>query len=288
MTPSSNAIRPLYWSVRRELWENRSIYLAPLSMAAVVMFACFVGAMTAPHRMRAIVGLSAEKQHVSMNMPFTFSAGMMIITASVVAAFYCIDALYSERRDRSILFWKSLPVPDRTALIAKLSIPAVVLPAIAYSSILVIHFVTYMLYTMMLAGNGSGLALLWSHVHYAQLTVAVLYGIIALALWLAPVYAWFLLVSAWARRTPILWAVLPFFALGVFEHVAFSTSFVFGFIEYRITGWYRRSYIPKMTEPLDALDPAGFLTTPGLWLGLAFAAIFIAAAIRLRHDREPI
>jgi predicted outer membrane lipoprotein len=39
---------------------------------------------------------------------------------------------------------------------------------------------------------------------------------------------------------------------------------------------------------LQSLDPIGFLTSLGLWLGLAFAAACVAGAVWLRRRREPI
>src|SRR5258706_16449314 len=102
-----SATRPLYWSIRRELWENRFIYIAPLAVGAVTLFAFSISAILGiwesalrldPHRAEAIV------------MPYDMAAGLMMLTSILVSVFYCLDALHGERRDRSILFWKSLPV----------------------------------------------------------------------------------------------------------------------------------------------------------------------------------
>src|SRR5262245_30973929 len=105
-----SATQPLYWSVRRELWENRAIYLAPLAAAALFLLGFLVSLIHLPSRMRAAAGLDLAKQHEAIAMPYNIAAGLLMATAMVVGAFYCLDALYGERRDRSILFWKSLPV----------------------------------------------------------------------------------------------------------------------------------------------------------------------------------
>ena len=56
-----------------------------------------------------------------------------MLTAFLVGVFYCLDALHGERRDRSILFWKSLPVSDLTTVLAKASVPCRVLPPRAFA-----------------------------------------------------------------------------------------------------------------------------------------------------------
>jgi len=121
------ATRALYWSVRRELWENRSIYLAPLAVAAVALFAfslsSIAGIWEKPLRLNP-----AQPQ-----APYDLAAGLMMLTGIVVSVFYCLDALHGERRDRGILFWKSLPVSDLTTVLAKASIPLVILPLLTFS-----------------------------------------------------------------------------------------------------------------------------------------------------------
>src|SRR5688572_10246532 len=113
MTP-----RPMYWSIRRELWENRSIYLAPLITIAVILFAFLFSTIRLPQKLRTLSALAPGKQHEALVMPYSAAAGLTIMVAFIVGAYYCLDALHGERRDRSILFWKSLPVSDRTAVLA--------------------------------------------------------------------------------------------------------------------------------------------------------------------------
>ena len=108
--------RPLFWSVRRELWENRSIYLAPLIVAVVQVFGFAMSTIGMAERRRDVLSLTdPAKQRAIIEMPYDVAAMIMIFVVFIVGAFYCLDALYGERRDRSILFWKSLPVSDLTA-----------------------------------------------------------------------------------------------------------------------------------------------------------------------------
>jgi ABC-2 type transport system permease protein len=126
-----------------------------------------------------------------------------------------------------------------------------------------------------------------------QSWVTLLYGLVAMVLWHAPIYGWLLLVSAWARRAAFLWAVLPLPAIGVVERIAFQTSYFGAFVKYRLVGWMAEAFAsnprgPVPIETLTQLTPGRFLNGPGLWIGLVFAVAFLAAAARLRRYRGPL
>ncbi len=285
MTP-----RPMYWSIRRELWENRSVYVAPLAVAAVFLFGFALSTIMLPHHLRA-AALDPAKQERMLVMPFSAAPGLIILTSFIVGAFYCLEALYGERRDRSILFWKSLPVSDLTTVLSKASIPLVVLPSIAIAVSLATQLVMLFLSTVVLSASGVGAAALWSRLPLFTMTLIMFYGVAVHVLWHAPLYAWLLLISGWARRTPLLWVVLPPMALGVFERIAFHTSLVASLVGYRVIGAMRVAFVATEGHDirrLAQLDPLRFLISPGLWIGLIAAAAFLAAAARLRRDREPI
>src|SRR5450755_1410098 len=116
--------QPFYWSVRRELWENRSIYIAPLIVAALLLLGSAISAFYLPERRRALLLLDPEVQRAAVEQPYDTAAMIILATAFIVGIFYCLDALHGERRDRSILFWKSLPVSDLTTVLSKASIPS--------------------------------------------------------------------------------------------------------------------------------------------------------------------
>jgi ABC-2 type transport system permease protein len=285
--------RPMYWSVRRELWENRSIYIAPLVVAAVVLFATSLSMIGLPRRMRAFPTLDPAKGHASIASHFSMAPAPIMLAAFIVGFFYCLDALYGERRDRSILFWKSLPVSDRTTVLSKAGIPFVVLPLIAYALSVAAQIFLLLLGTMALLGSGQNPAAWWSEIRFFQGLLIMFYGLTVHALWFAPIYGWLLLISAWARRTPILWAVLPLLAVAAVERIVLGTSSFMRMLGYRVTGAMVEAFAfqPKGggdINRLSQLDPAKFLSAPGLWVGLAFAAVSLAAAVRLRRNREPI
>jgi ABC-2 type transport system permease protein len=292
MSAAFRQTRPMYWSVRRELWENRSIYLAPLISIGVILFGFLISTIRLPERMRGLSSMTLSRQHEVVLMPYNFAAGLTVVMAFIVGFFYCLDALHGERRDRSILFWKSLPVSDRTTVLAKAGIPLVVLPLVSFAIIVTAQLIMLLVSTMVLLGNGMNPAALWTRLPFVQLTLALIYCLMAIALWHAPIYAWLLLVSGWAKRATFLWAVMPLLVLAAFERGAFGTSYVGKFLKHRLIGWFTQSVDSGRprgnSSPLSILTPGTFLSTPGLWIGLVFAAVFLAAAVRMRRNREPI
>jgi ABC-2 type transport system permease protein len=290
---SPRMTRPMYWSVGRELWENRSIYAAPVVAACIMIFGFFISTFTLSHRMRTALALAPGKQREVITMPYNAAAGLILATAFLVGVFYCLDALHGERRDRSILFWKSLPVSDRTTVLAKAGIPLVVLPLFAFMLILVTQLLILILNTIALLGSAEHLAALYKNGAFVQSSIALLYGVIVIVLWHAPVYCWLLLVSGWAKRATFIWAVMPFLAIGIFESIAFRTTYFFKFLGYRLIGWFTLAFVAHEKgslplEPLASLTLGRVLAAPGLWGGLLFAALFLVLTIRLRRYREPI
>src|SRR6202022_3314395 len=201
--------RPMYWSVRRELWENRSIYIAPLIVAAVQVFGFAISTIGLAERRRAVLLLDPAKQGALIEQPYDLAAVMMIFTVFIVGVFYCLDALHGERRDRSILFWKSLPVSDLTTVLSKVSVPLMVLPLLAFAIVVCVQLIMVLETGVVLIFHGMSPATTWAHVPMFQNWLVLLYGLVVLALWHSPIYGWLLLVSGWARRATFLWAVLP-------------------------------------------------------------------------------
>ncbi|MDP9191585.1 MAG: ABC transporter permease [Acidobacteriota bacterium] len=289
--PVSEA-RRLYWSIRREVWENRSIYLAPLIVAAFVLFASLIAATSLPKRMRSVPSHEPAKHQMMAVGPSTMAAMPIMFVTFVVGAFYSFDALYGERRDRSILFWKSLPVSDRTTVLSKAAIPLVVLPLIAFALGAIAQFIVLLFSTVVLLGNGLSAAPLWSDFRFLQEPLVTFYHLMVHLLYLAPFYGWLLLVSAWARRAPLLWAVLPPIVFSIFERMAFRSKILPALMEERLMGAMRAGFTAEgahgMPDRLSQIAPLQFVTSPGLWIGLAFTAACLAAAVRLRRNREPI
>jgi ABC-2 type transport system permease protein len=285
--------RPFYWSVWRELWENHSIYIAPLIVAAFEVIGFAISTIGLADRRRAVLLLDPAHQRAAIEQPYDLAAMMMIFIVFIVGVFYCLDALHGERRDRSILFWKSLPVSDLTTVLSKVSIPLVVLPLVAFAIVVCVQLIMVLETGVVLIFHGMSPATTWAHIPFFQNWLVLLYGLVALALWHAPIYGWLLLVSGWARRATFLWAVLPLIAIQIFEKITFGTSYFGSFVKHRLFGFAPHAFgfhgqgHPTI-DSLSQLTPGTYLSSPGLWIGLVFAVAFIAAAVRLRRYRGPI
>jgi ABC-2 type transport system permease protein len=279
--------------VRRELWENRSIYIAPLIVASFEVFGFAISTIGLAERRRAVLLLDPAHQRAAIEQPYDLAAMMMIFIAFIVGVFYCLDALHGERRDRSILFWKSLPVSDLTTVFSKAIIPLVVLPLVVFAIIACVHVIMVLETGVVLIFHGMSPATTWAHVPVFQNWLVLLYGLVAIALWHAPIYGWLLLVSGWARRATFLWAVLPLIAIQIFERITFGTSYFGSFLKHRIFGFAPDAFdFQGRTKPvidsLVQLTPGRYLSSAGLWIGLLVAAVFLAAAVRLRRYRGPL
>ena len=280
-------MKNLYWSVRRELWENRSIYLAPLAGVCIVLAGFAIGLLTLPGRMRA-AAFNPGDVHQIVQAPFVMAAIVLMAIELVVAIFYCLDALYGERRDRSILFWKSMPISDLTAVLSKAVIPVLVLPLLTFAATVITQVVMLLASSAVLMANGVSSSMLWEHMSIADITRINFGHIVAFhGIWYAPIYAWLLLASAWATRLPFLWATLPPAAIVVVERVAFNSSYFSRLLQVVALGSSESDAtsggVHMMTMDMLRVPFGEFLLRPGLWIGLASAAFLLMAAVRLRR-----
>lgn len=285
--------RLFYWSVRREVWENRAVYVAPLAAVGVGLFGVLVSAFHIPRALHAAI---ADPRKVdNLMLPYSVVAFAVLLTGLVFAAFYCLAALHAERRDRSILFWKSLPVSDLTTVLAKAAIPMLVLPVVMIGVVIAGHLAVLALSSLVVLAYGINPVELWTRLNLGFMWAAFIRGMIFLPLWFAPVSAWLMLVSAWAKRMPILWAVGPLIAVSIVERMAFGKAGgpLSALFRYRFGGWFTEAFTVggKGKVPIRhwaELDPTSLLINPSMWAGLAVAAVFLAIAVRLRRSADPL
>ncbi len=286
-------MKPLQWSVRRELWQNHSIWIGPLAAGFVLVASFVVGTIAAPERVAGLLALAAEARHDAIARPYGFAAAMVALGALLAGVFYCLDALQGERSDRSILFWKSLPVSDATTVLAKACIPLVVLPLLVFTVSLAVQGIMLVGSTLSLIATGRDPAVLWRELPLLEMPIVLFYGVAMMTAVQAPFYAWLLMVSAWARRRGALWAFLPLIGLGAAEQMVFGRHpLTRDVIEYLFTGPFARAFAVHPTRDVPVidrialLDPAAVWGQPGVWIGLGLTAAFLLIAIRLRRDRE--
>lgn len=301
-------VRPFYWSVRRELWENRSLIIAPLVAGGIVLLALILRSMHLSGDLEFFMALPEDRQGPIVSLALTGIAFAISLVMNITVFFYALDALQGERKDKSVLFWKSMPVSDTTTVLSKVFTALVVSGAVVVVVTLVTQIAVLLLATVILMIGGASSGAIWGNLQLIQVTISNIYAQIAMALWYAPWVAWLLLVSAWAKRVTILWAVFVPIGVAVFERVAIGTHYVRDMLAYRLQDGLKTAFTPAgertaeviiggkgqvdgniaIPGSLDSLDPVGFLSNPWLWVGLVVAAGLIAAAIWMRRYREPI
>jgi ABC-2 type transport system permease protein len=275
--------RQFCWSLRREIWENRSIYLVPLGVGVLIVLATAINVMhMAPQS--HMTELDPMARDRNLEAPFIFASLLLMFSTMVVSVFYSVDALYGERRDRSVLFWKSMPVSDTVTVLSKLVIPLLVLPLVTFAVTFVTQLIM-LLFGVMRVGPG-----LWSHLGLVQMWWSELFHVVAFhGIWWAPFWGWFLLCSAWARRAPLVWAALPPLVIGFSEKIAFGTSHFTAWLMFRFVGGMNGppQAAPMSTEMLMPESPLGFFLNLHLWTGFAICAVCLALAVYLRRSRGP-
>jgi ABC-2 type transport system permease protein len=289
---ATSSMRTFYWSIRRELWEHRSIYIAPLMVAAFTLIGFLIGSAHLVAKVRSAQSLGSIQLQQAIERPYGFAAMFLMGIAFLVSIFYSVEALHGERRDRSILFWKSLPVSDFTVVLSKMMIPLLIVPLITVALTIVTQVLMFLLNIVILQVNGMSLSLLWTNLSLSRMWMMMLYHMLALhGLWFAPAYSWMLLASAWARRAAFLWAILPPIAIGVVEKIAFNTTYFPHWMQYRFGGAPGSNAYPGSEHAMHAwadVNVGQFLLHPGLWSGLIASALLLFAAARVRHNRGPL
>jgi len=280
-----SAAQRFYWTLRRELWEWRSIYIGPAAIAAFYLIVYALSTVHLPEQMRAAMALDPEKMHAAIMHPYDLAAGLIMASAMLTSIYYAVETLYGERRDRSILLWKSMPVSDTMTVLTKASVAIVFMPLVGLALTFVTHLLMLLLSSAVLSASGVGAGMLWQHLGFFHMSTGLFFHLmLGHTLWYAPFFAWFLLVSAWAPRAPLLWATLPPLAAGFLEKFLFNTTYFAEMVGNQFsTGPDTGSHVDMMGFSFEH-----FFGSPAVWVGLVVAALFLYAAIRVRQHRGPI
>jgi ABC-2 type transport system permease protein len=162
---------------------------------------------------------------------------------------------------------------------------------LSFAISLATQFIMLLLSSVILLGTGVNIAALWKEMSFFHVSFVLLYHLLTVhGLWYAPLYGWLLMVSAWAPRAPFIWAFLPPFVVCGVEKIAFNTSHLLALLQERLVG-SGDAMAPHSAEKdfMATLIPElHFFSAPGLWIGLALTAAFLAAAVRLRRYQGPI
>jgi ABC-2 type transport system permease protein len=294
--------------IQREIWEHRAIYIVPAVIATLLTLMTVTGQIQVTMHDKivnlTIVFLSNVTDQ-ERSVIFDIVLGLMAIIFSMamwaVTVFYCLDALYAERKDKSILFWRSLPITDAETVISKLLIALLVIPLITLAVVLATDLVILLIMSVWVAIQGGDAGhLIWNSVSLFDSWIAISFFVLALPLWLAPFVGWFLFVSGFVKRMPLMLAFLPIFILPMLEAMTSQTTVFWdalfvrtvtpplfeggGIVEMLQNGELRRA--AESIDLMGAINFGKFLSSPGLWTGLIVCGLLTTAAIYVRRYRD--
>ncbi len=294
--------------IRREIWEHRSIYVTPMAIASIVtlgVFAMLIFASGFAAELDAVIfgatNIAGETERkAALTLYFLGTSWLFLVALAILTVFYCLDSLYAERKDKSILFWRSMPVTDAETVISKLIIALLVIPVAAIIGIIVTHLVNLVVTSVWVSMKGGDASLLiWGSVSLLDNWLAAVIVILATGIWMSPFIGWFLFVSAYTKRSPLLMAFMPLFLLALLEKIILRTHVFAEHVLGRGDGMplIRTDNIERFfdeerwriaegaTSLLAHLDIVQFLTSPATWAGIIVCGLLSTAAIYVRRYR---
>ncbi len=295
--------------IRREIWEHRSIYVTPIAIAVIVSLVSLAGMVTVSAFDKEVnialfgaanIAGDAERR-AALTVFFLGTSWVFLFALAILITFYTLDSLYAERKDKSILFWRSLPLTDAETVVSKLLTAIIVLPLVTVAAIILTHLVNLVItsgWVMVKGGNAAHL--IWGSVPLFDNWTAALIVTLASALWMSPLIGWFLFVSAFTRRSPLLMAFMPLIIIPIIEWIFFRSkvfaSAVFGrgemiplFREMDIGHFFdeeRMTVNEEVVSLLAHIDVGRFVLSPSVWAGLMVCGLFVTAAIYVRRYRD--
>lgn len=333
---------PFAWLLKREYWEERRSFLRAQVVVAGVLVVLTILAIIVAEAARIHAGIGFNefsKSSVTINgvttsttralndaisqnpegvvkglniamLSFQFFSGVVLF---FVVFFYLLGALYDDRRDRSILFWKSLPVSDTATVISKVVAAILVAPVIAAVAVLAGYIAQQIVMSIWFAVHGlNPFMLIWAHADPLSTWLHILAGIPVDAVWALPTVGWLLFCSAAARSKPFLWAVFIPIILGVLNvwvsllglpHVNLE-FFWTDLVGRGLLSVFPGSWVFAHPDAVGALANAGSnglnldvitygmmyrtFALPQMWIGAIVGIALIAAAIWFRRWRDEV
>lgn len=309
--------------IKREYWEHRGgFFKAPLWLSGIFLVLITMAGITGKSAMIQFDGsehmvegglkyleteATAEQLRMGTDVLLYGTGSIFCVVMFFVLVFYCLGSLYDDRRDRSVLFWRSLPVSDLHTVLSKVATVLLVGPMIYLAAIIAFQLVLLgVVGLLVLFQGGNPMALVWAPAEPLTYWGRLLVALLLHALWVLPLYGWLFLVSSWARSRPFLWALLVPAALSLMEVWFHATaSLKIGhtlgdlLLSRLSTGFAPLSWKFEEgdeTMMIGSTDDAGMSTEWGIiierlwgadmWLGVIVGIAFIAAAIWIRRYRD--
>ncbi len=293
--------------LKREVWEHRSIWMTPAVIALVITLGTLTGLLSISNYAEVVdMGIVGAQNvddmaiRAGLTAAFSVITGIFAVGAGIVMIFYSLDSLYSERKDKSILFWRSLPITDAETVVSKLLTAVVVIPAVALAGTFAAHLIFMVVSSLWIMWEGGNPGhLIWRAAPVFDVWASGILTAYTVTIWLSPFIGWFLFVSAYTKRSPLLMAFLPLIILPLLEQAILPTSFLARAIGERLTGIplsgidFEEVFDDKVFENhehpvsiMSVLDLGRFFSSPSVWAGIVVCGLLVTAAIYVRRFKD--
>jgi len=322
-------MKTMKWLLRREFWEHKGAMawapaivgaLMVLLVGTMAVYGASQGKLTGnvtivrdangtttfshavPPEQLQMVANTASDMYMGAALP-------LFLMMSVIAFFYCLSAMHDERRDRSILFWKSLPVSDTQTVLSKVVTAALVIPVIAVCAGTLVSVLLLLIVGSVFAFNGVNMfGTILSNPNFYLAPLRVIGLLPVYLVWALPTVGWLMMVSAWARSKVFLWAVgTPLILVAIVKWTDFllHTGIDINWLVENVVARGLTGLFPGTWLPLTHMDPRALgdshnvvamgnlfthswmtLATPQALIGAAAGVAMIVAAIRLRRWKD--
>jgi ABC-2 type transport system permease protein len=313
-------MRALLVQIKREFWEHRSLWIGPLAVAGLLLLSVALFGRVELNFGDAPRGPAPPAPTAALLPVLVLGwSAPFYLAAALLSGFYLLDCLYGERRDRSILFWKSLPVSDTRTVLVKFLVGLALVPLGSFLLAALTSLLASPALVLRARLHLDDVAAIWNFSCWLRVQGLLLYGLLAAVLWYAPYAAYLMLASGWARHLPSAWALLPPVVLALLEYMIFGTHFVGQAMQRSLGELLALAFqgspgvvagvditgagvtgagvtgatiaagpaAPFGAQLLDSRpDPLHLLGSAQLWLGLLVAAALLALAIRIRRYRD--
>ena len=314
-------MKTMKWLIKREMWEHKGMLVwAPAVIAALVAVMALVAATFdknisingdgSPSQILSVTLEGKVRTQVveTMAQAYMASSAPVLLVLGVLVFFYCLGALHDERRDRSLLFWKSLPVSDSMTVLSKVLLAAVVAPLITLGIGFVLSLLILFIGAFLLLTHGTNVFGELFLTPDLYLTPLRMLGLLPLyVMWALPTVGWLLMVSSMARSKVFLWAVGTPLVTALLllwaekaMHIGINSAWFVSNIVCRLLlsvipgAWLLFDDARVLTENVPRRLPAqqifgeswSTLGNANVWIGVAAGAAMIAVAIWMRRRRE--
>ena len=218
---------------------------------------------------------------VVLGLPILLTVGFGLLA-------YSLSTFADERKDRSLIFWRSLPVSDLTTVMSKLVFIVVVIPLLVLPNLILLQLVASLSVSIYFVSNDIvPFGYVWTS-YFISDWFRIIFSLWAQALWSLPIFLWLMLSGTYFKK-PVIGAVVPLVALVVLEGIIFKANNVQEFIENRLGFWSRADSFPIQYEEarvVDITDVYLMITTQAFWIGMIASAVLVAGIVFTRSTNN--